>query len=91
MREKKPLGRQSADHPKLAGQILDAVLFKDPDVKERQITLKEWLELVARVNQGEPEWKKPDLVLRGYLKELLVSAGRVKVISKAKGVYQVVC
>jgi hypothetical protein len=43
------------------------------------------------VNQGEPEWKKPDLVLRGYLKELLVSAGRVKVISKAKGVYQVVC
>ncbi len=91
LREKKPLGRQSADHPKLAGQILDAVLFKDPDVKERQITLKEWLELVARVNQGEPEWKKPDLVLRGYLKELLVSAGRVKVISKAKGVYQVVC
>ena len=90
VKEKKPPGRQRADHPKIAGQILDAVLFKDPDVKERQISLGEWCQLVARVNQGEPEWQKPDLVLRGYLKEVLVAADRVKVISKSKGVYQIV-
>jgi len=90
VKEKKPPGRQSADHPKIAGQILDAVLFKDPDVKERQIRLGEWVELVARVNQGEPEWQKPELVLRGYLKVELVSAGRVLVINKEKGIYQVV-
>lgn len=90
VKEKKPPGRQSADHPKIAGQILDAVLFKDPDVKERQISLGEWVQLVARVNQGEPEWQKPELVLRGYLKGELVSAGRVLVINKEKGIYQVI-
>jgi hypothetical protein len=90
VKEKKPPGRQSGDRRRIAEAILEAVLFKDPDVKERQITPKEWLELVARVNQAFPEWQKSADVLRGYLKDELVSAGRVLVIDKARGVYQVV-
>ena len=90
VKEKKAPGRQSADHSKIAGGILDAVVFKDPHVKERQITLKEWLQLVARVNQGDSEWQKSVEVLRGYLKDVLVSAGRVLVIDRARGIYQVV-
>ena len=90
MKEKKPLGRQSGDKVRIAEAILDAVLFKDPDVKERQITPKEWARLVGRVNQGEPEWQKCPETLRAYLTEVLVSAGRVKVINKVQGIYQVV-
>jgi len=90
VKEKKPPGRQSGDRRKIAEEMLKAVLFKDPDVKERQITPKEWLQLVSRVNQGEPEWHKSADTLRAYLTEELVSAGRVLVIDKARGVYQVV-
>lgn len=89
VKEKKPPGRQSGDAQKNAGMILDAVLFKDPGVKERQITNQEWLTLVGRVNQAEPEWQKSPDTLKGYLKRELVSAGRVDVIDKARGIYQV--
>jgi hypothetical protein len=90
VKEKKPPGRQSGDRRKIAEAILEAVLFKDPDVKERQITPKEWAHLVGRVNQAEPEWQKSPDTLRTYLTEELVSAGRVLVIDKARGIYQVV-
>ena len=90
VKEKKPPGRQSGDRRKIAEAILEAVLFKDPDVKERQITPKEWLQLVSRVNQGEPEWQKSSDTLRAYLTDELVSAGRVIAVDKARGVYQVV-
>jgi len=42
------------------------------------------------VNQAEPEWQKSPDTLRTYLTEELVSAGRVNVVSKARGIYQVV-
>ena len=90
VKEKKPPGRQSGDAMKIAEAILDAVLFKDPDVKERQITPKEWAHLVGRVNEAYPEWQKSPQTLRTYLTEELVSAGRVLVIDKARGIYQVV-
>lgn len=90
VKEKKPPGRQSGDRRKIAEAILEAVLFKDPDVRERQITPKEWAHLVGRVNQAEPEWQKSLDTLRAYLTEELVSAGRVLVIDKTRGIYQVV-
>ena len=90
VKEKKPPGRQSGDRRKIAEAILEAVLFKDPDVKERQITPKEWAHLVGRVNQAEPEWQKSPDTLRAYLTEELVSAGRVIAVDRARGVYQVV-
>ena len=90
MKEKKPPGRQSGDRRKIAEEILKSVLFKEPGVLDRQIKPSEWLQLVARVNHGEPEWQKSPETLRAYLNEELVSAGRVKVISKAQGLYQVV-
>ena len=90
VKEKKPPGRQSGDRRKVAEAILEAVLFKDPDVRERQITPKEWAYLVGRVNQAEPEWQKSADTLRAYLTEELVSAGRVLVIDKSRGIYQVV-
>jgi hypothetical protein len=89
VKEKKPPGRQSGDRRKIAEAILEAVLFKDEDVKERQITPKEWAQLVGRVNQAYPEWQKSPETLRTYLTEELVSAGRVLVIDKARGIYQV--
>ena len=90
VKEKKPPGRQSGDRRRIAEAILEAVLFKDPDVKERQITPKEWAQLVGRVNQAEPEWQKSPDTLRAYLTEELVSAGRVIAVDKARGVYQVI-
>lgn len=90
VKEKKPPGRQGGDRRKVAEAILEAVLFKDPDVRERQITPKEWAHLVGRVNQAEPEWQKSADTLRAYLTEELVSAGRVLVIDKTRGIYQVV-
>ena len=90
MKEKKPPGRQGGDRRKVAEAILEAVLFKDPDVRERQITPKEWAHLVGRVSQAEPEWQKSADTLRAYLTEELVSAGRVLVIDKTRGIYQVV-
>jgi hypothetical protein len=90
VKEKKPPGRQSGDRRRIAEAILEAVLFKDPDVKERQITPKEWAQLVGRVNQAEPEWQKSLDTLRTYLTEELVSSGRVIAVDKARGVYQVV-
>ena len=90
VKEKKPPGRQSGDRRKIAEAILEAVLFKDEDVKERQITPKEWHQLVSRVNEAYPEWQKTPDTLRTYLTEELVSAGRVLVIDKARGIYQVV-
>jgi hypothetical protein len=90
VKEKKPPGRQSGGRRKIAEAILDAVLFKDPGVLERQIKPGEWLDLVSRVNQAEPEWQKAPETLKAYLTEELVSAGRVLVIDKARGIYQVV-
>jgi hypothetical protein len=90
VKEKKPPGRQSGDRRKIAEAILEAVLFKEPGLVDRQTKPSEWLQLVSRVNQGEPEWQKSPDTLRTYLTEELVSAGRVLVIDKARGVYQVV-
>ena len=90
VKEKKLPGRQSGDRRKIAEAILEAVLFNDPGVKGRQITPREWLQLVARVSASYPEWPKSADALRGYLKDELVSAGRVEVVSPLKGIYQVV-
>ena len=90
VKEKKPPGRQSGDRRKIAEAILEAVLFKDPGLLDRQTKPSEWLKLVSRVNEAEEEWQKSPDTLRAYLTEELVSAGRVKVLSKAQGLYQVV-
>jgi hypothetical protein len=89
VKEKKPLGRQSGGAMKIAEAILDAVLFKEPGLVDRQTKPSEWHQLVSRVNQAEPEWQKSPETLRTYLTEELVSAGRVLVIDKARGIYQV--
>ena len=88
--EKKPQGRQSGDRRRIAEAILDAVLFRCPELLDRQTRPGEWREYVARVNQGEKEWQKSPETLNAYFTQELVSAGRVKVVSKAQGVYQVV-
>jgi hypothetical protein len=90
VKEKKPPGRQSGEKRRIAEEILDAVLFKEPGFADRQTKPSEWLQLVSRVNQGEPEWQKSPDTLRAYFTEELVSAGRVLVIDRARGVYQVV-
>ena len=90
VKEKKPPGRQSGERRKVAEAILESVLFKDPGLVDRQTKPSEWLSLVSRVNQGEPEWQKSPDTLKAYLTEELVSAGRVLVIDKARGIYQVV-
>lgn len=90
VKERKPPGRQSGDRRKVAEAILDAVLFKEPGLVDRQTRPSEWLQLVSRVNQGEPDWQKSPDTLRAYFTEELVSAGRVIVVDKARGVYQVV-
>lgn len=90
VKEKKPPGRQGGDRRKIAEDILDAVLFKEPGLLDRQTKPSEWLQLVSRVNEAYPEWQKSQDTLRTYLTEELVSAGRVLVIDKARGIYQVV-
>jgi hypothetical protein len=90
VKEKKPPGRQGGDKRKNAEGILNAVLLKVPDLVDRQVKPSEWLQLVARVNISEPEWQKAPDTLRAYLTEELVSAGRVLVIDRARGIYQVV-
>lgn len=90
VKEKKPPGRQSGDRRKIAEAILEAVLFKEPGLVDRQTKPSEWLQLVSRVNEAYPEWQKSQDTLRTYLTEELVSAGRVLVIDKARGIYQVV-
>jgi len=90
VKEKKPPGRQSGDRRKIAEAILESVLFKEPGLVDRQTKPSEWLLLVSRVNQAEPEWQKSPDTLKAYLTEELVSAGRVLVIDKARGIYQVV-
>ncbi len=90
VKEKKPPGRQGGDKRRIVLAMLDAVLFKEPGFADRQTKPSEWLQLVSRVNQGEPEWQKSPDTLRAYFTEELVSAGRVLVIDKARGVYQVV-
>ena len=90
MKEKKPPGRQSGDRRKIAEAILESVLFKEPGLVDRQTKPSEWLQLVARVSQGEPEWQKSPDTLKAYLTEELVSAGRVIAVDRARGVYQVV-
>ena len=90
VKEKKPPGRQSGGAMKIAEAILDAVLFKEPGLVDRQTKPSEWLQLVSRVNQGEPEWQKSPDTLRTYFTEVLVSAGKVIAVDKARGVYQVV-
>ena len=90
VKEKKPPGRQSGDRRETAGEMLDCVLFKDPDLVDRQIKRKEWLELVQRVSPGKDEWPKSADTLWAYLTKELVSAGRVSAVSPAQGIYQVV-
>ena len=90
VKEKKPPGRQSGDRRETAGEMLDCVLFKDPDLVDRQIKRKEWLELVQRVSPGKDEWPKSADTLWSYLTKELVSAGRVSAVSPAQGIYQVV-
>ena len=90
VKEKKPPGRQSGDRRKIAEAILEAVLFKEPGLVDRQTRPSEWLQLVSRVNEAEEEWQKSPDTLRAYLTEELVSAGRVIAVDKARGVYQVV-
>ena len=90
VKEKKPPGRQSGDRRKIAEAILEAVLFKEPGLVDRQTKPSEWLLLISRVNQGEPEWQKSPDTLKAYLTEELVSAGRVIAVDRARGVYQVV-
>ena len=90
VKEKKPPGRQSGDRRKIAEAILEAVLFKEPGLADRQTKPSEWLLLVSRVNQAEPEWQKSPDTLKAYLTEELVSAGRVIAVDRARGVYQVV-
>jgi len=90
VKEKKPPGRQSGDRRKVAEAILEAVLFKEPGLLDRQTRPSEWLQLVSRVNEAEEEWQKSPDTLRAYLTEELVSAGRVIAVDKARGVYQVV-
>ena len=89
VKEKKPPGRQSGDRRKIAGEILDCVLFKDKGLVDRQIKRKEWLELVQRVSPGNDEWPKSADTLWSYLTKELVSAGRVSAVSPAQGIYQV--
>ncbi len=90
VKEKKPPGRQSGDRRKIAEAILEAVLFKEPGLLDRQTRPSEWLQLVSRVNEAVEEWQKSPDTLRAYLTEELVSAGRVIAVDKARGVYQVV-
>ncbi len=90
VKEKKQPGRQSGDRRKIAEAILEAVLFKEPGLLDRQTRPSEWLQLVSRVNEAEEEWQKSPDTLRAYLTEELVSAGRVIAVDKARGVYQVV-
>ena len=90
VKEKKPPGRQSGDRRKIAEAILEAVLFKEPGLVDRQTKPSEWLLLISRVNQGEPEWQKSPDTLKAYLTEEIVSAGRVIAVDRARGVYQVV-
>ncbi len=90
VKEKKSQGRQSGDRRRIAEAILDAVLFRCPELLDRQIRPGEWREYVARVNQGEKEWQKSPETLNAYFTQELVSAGRVLVINKDKGIYQVV-
>ena len=90
VKEKKAPGRQSGERRKVAEAILDAVLFKEPELLDRPVKPSEWLHLVSRVSEAYPDWQKSPDTLRAYLTEELVSAGRVKVISKAQGLYQVV-
>ncbi len=90
VKEKKQPGRQSGDRRKIAEAILEAVLFKEPGLLDRQTRPSEWLQLVSRVNEAVEEWQKSPDTLRAYLTEELVSAGRVIAVDKARGVYQVV-
>lgn len=69
-----------------AKELLEAVLRKDPEVRSRQITGKEWLELVGRVNQAVPEWRKSTDTLKSWL-GLLVDAGLVEKLSS--GIYRI--
>ena len=88
--EKRPPGRQAGEAKRIAGEILDSVLLKDPDLVSRQIRPKDWFQLVQRVNGTVPEWQKSEATLKGYLTKELVESLRVEVIDKAQGLYRVI-
>ena len=88
--EKRPPGRQAGEAKRIAGEILDSVLLKDPDLVSRQIRPGEWFRLVQRVNGTVPEWQKSEATLKGYLTKELVESLRVEVIDKAQGLYRVI-
>jgi hypothetical protein len=86
VKEKKTMGAPTTA-TKLAQELLEAVLLKDPDKRQALITPIEWLQVVRRVNLTVPEWKKSDQTLRAWLKEVLVDAGKVEKVSA--GVYRI--
>ena len=60
-----------------------------PRALDRQTKPSDWLELVSGVKGAYPGWQKSLGPLKAYLTEELISAGRVKVLSRAHGLYQV--
>jgi hypothetical protein len=72
---------------KTAIEILDAVLLKEPEMKGAMITKTDWFRLAERVSSEIPGARKGADTLEGYLKKVLVKAGRVKYVSP--GVYQI--
>ena len=72
---------------KTAIEILNAVLLKEPEMKGAMITKTDWFRLAERVSSEIPGARKGADTLEGYLKKVLVKAGRVKYVSP--GVYQI--
>ena len=72
---------------KTAIEILEAVVLKIPEKKGATVSPAEWLKLVERVNSGVPVWQKGAETLQGYLKKVLVKAGRVENVST--GLYRI--
>jgi hypothetical protein len=72
---------------KTAIEILNAVLLKEPEMKGAMITKSDWFKAVERVSSEIPGARKGADTLEGYLKKVLVNAGRVKYVSP--GVYQI--
>jgi len=66
---------------KTAIEILKAVLLKEPELKGAIITKSDWFKAVERVSSEIPGARKGADTLEGYLKKVLVKAGRVECVS----------
>jgi hypothetical protein len=86
IKEKKAKGAP-ATAERIAKEILDGVLLKDPDLKGRPITPADWVVAVGRVNPLVPEWQKSPETLKDYLKKNLVKAGLVEFVNS--GLYKI--